>query len=58
MLEKAPTKNGEICYIFIEIYWKRIYLLHAQSKVNLMFKYGKLKKISKLIGCYQTVKYF
>ena len=43
MLGKAPTKNGEIGYIFIEINQKSIYLRHAQSKVNPMFKSGKLK---------------
>ena len=43
MLGKAPTKNGEIGYIFIEINQKRIYLRHAQIKVNPMFKSGKLK---------------
>ena len=43
MSGKAPTKNGEIYYIFIEIHFICIYLHYTQNKVNPMYKSGKLK---------------
>ena len=43
MSGKAPTKNGEIYYTFIEIHFISIYLHYTQNKVKPMYKSGELK---------------